>query len=138
MTRRLIPAALLVLLAATIAQAALPAFDTSQLYTEAKFNAAIKPYTDAIARSANDAEAHYWLGVAYLHGARLNRFGLAPYAQNFAAKAVTELEQAMKLRPNLVTLTVLLDAYSMVGDRDKYDAAFNRFFTITAPAPLVK
>jgi len=79
-------------------QAALPPFDATRFYDQARFDAAIVPYTQAIARNANDARAHYWLGVAYLYGARLYRFGLAPFAAGHAARAVAALERAVQLQ----------------------------------------
>ncbi len=136
MVRIVIATSLLLGVLATVSVAALPPFNTSRVYSEAAFAAAIKPYTDAIAKNANDTDAHYWLGVAYLHGARLSRFGLAPYAADFAPKAVASLERAAKLRPTSVpVLLTLLDAYRSVGDRANYDATFNRIMSLAPPQP---
>ena len=60
MRRVLVIVAILIALATAAVSAASPQFDSTRLYSEAEFTAAIKPYTDSIARSANDAEAHYW------------------------------------------------------------------------------
>lgn len=136
MSRSVLLAAGLVLLLAAGASAAVPPFDTSRLYTEAAFAASIAPYTDAIARNAGDAEAHYWLGVAYLHGARLFKFGLAPFAEAFAPRAVASLERAMQLRPAMATLLALIDAYGMAGDLDKFFAAVDRAIALAPPIPL--
>ena len=136
MARALMVVVLWVGLLAAVSLAALPAFDTTRLYSQAAFAAAIKPYTDAVAQNANDAEAHYWLGVAYLHGARLFRFGLAPYAREFAARAVASLERAVRLRADPRTLMALLEAYVIVGDRQKSEAIFTRLGTLAQPIPL--
>jgi len=137
MTRILIVTGLLVGVLATGTQAALPAFNTSRLYSEAAFAAAIKPYTDAIAANAKDADAHYWLGVAYLHGARMFRLGLAPYGQEFGPKAVASLERAIQLRPaSIRTYLALIDAYATVGDQDKVRATVDQMMTVTRPAPV--
>lgn len=111
-------------------------FDSSQLYTEASFAQAIKPYTDAIARNANDADAHHWLGIAYLHVAKLRRLSLTSFGQDVLARAISSLERAMQLRPRLATLMPLLEAYLMAGDMDKWRAAVDRTFTLSPPLPL--
>jgi len=73
MTRALLLAvALAVAAAPAAAQPAPPGFDTTRVYDQPAFERAIAPYTQAIARDPNDAGAHYWLGVAYLHLARLH------------------------------------------------------------------
>lgn len=129
---------LLMALNATVvsAQAAPPPFNTTRLYSEADFAAAIRPYTEAIARNANDAEAHHWLGIAYLHIAKLHRMGLIPFGQDVLARAISSLERAMQLRPQLATLMPLIDAYSMAGDLEKWRAAIDRSFTLAPPLPL--
>lgn len=111
-------------------------FGTSRLYTEASFAQAIKPYSDAIARNANDADAHHWLGIAYLYAAKLRRSGLASFGQDALARAISSLERAMRLRPRLATLMPLLEAYLMAGDMDKWRAAIDRSFTLAPPLPL--
>ncbi len=136
MVRIVIITTLLLAVLATVSSAALPPFNTNRLYSEAGFAAATKPYTDAIAKNADDADAHYWLGVAYLHAARLFRFGVAPYAAQFPSKAVASLERAVKLRPtSFPALLALLEAYAMVGDRERYDATFDRMLQIAPPRP---
>lgn len=136
MARILGLAVLLVGLLAVVSQAALPRFDTTRVYTEASFAAAIKPYTDAIARNANDAEGHYWLGVAYLHGARLFHVGVAPFAVGFAPKAVAELERAVELNSTVAGLLALSEAYGMVGAIDKYNAIIDRLGALVQPSPV--
>ena len=119
MRRPLAVATALIVMLTAPGLAAVPSFDITRFYTEAEFAAAIRPYTEAIARNANDAEAHYWLGVAYLHGARLHRLGLAPYATGFAAKAVESLERATKLRADVRALVALMEAYAVINDQAK-------------------
>lgn len=136
MGRTLGLAVLLVGLLTTVSQAALPRFDITRVYTEASFAGAIKPYTDAIARNANDAEAHYWLGVAYLHGVRLFRMGLAPFAAGFAPKAVAELERAVELNATVAAMLELSEAYAVAGAMDKYDALLDRLGALVQPSPL--
>lgn len=136
MGRTLGVAVLLVGLLTVVSQAALPRFDITRVYTEAGFGAAIKPYTDAIARNASDAEAHYWLGVAYLHGARLFRMGLAPFAAGFAPKAVAELERAVELNPTVAAMLDLAEAYAMAGAIEKYDALMDRLGSLAQPSPM--
>src|SRR5256885_12451215 len=117
MRRVLVIVAILIALATAAVSAASPQFDSTRLYSEAEFTAAIKPYADSIARNANDAEAHYWLGVAYLHAFKLYRFGLAPYAGGFGGRAVASLERSVQLKADPVVMMALLDAYVVVGGR---------------------
>lgn len=136
--RIVIVAAVLVGILASASQAALPAFNTGRLYSEAGFAAAIKPYSDAIATNASDGEAHYWLGIAYLHGAQLYNFGLAPYAKDHNAKAIASLERAAKLRPAFMgTYMALLAAYSLAGDRVNWTATVDRLMAAGRPASIV-
>lgn len=119
------------------AWAAVAPFDTSQFYTQAEFERAIRLYTDAIARNPNDADAHYWLGVAYLYGFQFFRRGLAPYAGGFAPRAEASLQRALQLRPGtLGTVLALLELYSLVGDQVKWAAMFDRLLALTPPLPL--
>ncbi len=137
MGSRLVAAVLLVLTLAASAGAAVRPFDLSQFYTQAEFQAAIQPYLQAIAANPNDADAHYWLGIAYLHAFRLYRFGVAPYAADFAPRAIAELERALQLRPGMLgALLGLLDLYSMTGDQAKWAATFDRLVALTPPLPL--
>lgn len=115
---------------------ALPAFDQTRFYDQAAFERAIMPYTAAIARNANDPRAHYWLGFAYLHMARFHRFGLAPYAAGFSRRAVASLEQSVRLAPATEAMLALLDAYSMVGDIEKYRALAARVTALARPLPI--
>ncbi len=137
MIRIVIVTGLLVGMLATVGDAALPPFNTSRLYSEAAFMAAIKPYSEAVSKNANDADGHYWLGVAYLYGARMFRFGLAPYAQGHGAKAIASLERAIQLRPASVRAYVaLMEAYSVAGDRDGSNSTVDRLVKAGLPAPL--
>jgi tetratricopeptide (TPR) repeat protein len=136
MGRILLVMGVLVALVTASAAAAVPKFNTTRLYSEAEFNAAIKPYADAIAKNANDADAYRWLGVAYLHGFRLYRFGLAPYAGGFGAKAVEALERAVQLTSAPATMLALAEAYITVGSVDKYTALTDRLIGLSAPIPL--
>lgn len=120
-------------LAAPAGAPALPAFDQTRFYDQAAFERAITPYTAAIARDGNDARAHYWLGVAYLHAARFHRLGLAPYAAGFPPRAVASLEQSVRLRPATEAMLALLDAYAMVGDIPKYRALAARITALGRP-----
>ncbi|MDQ7842927.1 MAG: tetratricopeptide repeat protein [Armatimonadota bacterium] len=114
----------------------LPPFDTLRFYDQARFEAAIAPYAQAVARNANDARAHYWLGVAYLHAARLHRFGLAPWAADHAGRAVASLERALQLQPAIEVMLVLADAYALVGAQDKLNELNVRLAALARPQPL--
>lgn len=137
MTRSLCVTGLVILTLAATAAAAVPPFNSVQFYTEAEFAAAIRPYTDAIARDPSDAEAHYWLGVAYLYGFRLFRLGLAPYGREFAPRAIASLERAVQLRPAFLgALLALLEAYALVDDQVKWAATIDRLMALSPPLPL--
>ncbi len=131
-------AAVLILagLLAAPAAAQVPVFDTTRVYSESEFAEAIRPYTEALARNANDARAHYWLGVAYLHAFKLYRWGLAPYAAGHGARAVQSLQRAAELDPQPAVLLALLEAYGLVGDRARYDALIDRLGALARPAPV--
>ncbi len=118
---------------AAAAAAALPAFDTTRLYSEQEFAAAMRPYTEAIARNANDADAHYWLGVAYLHAFKLFKFGFAPYARGHGGRAVASLERAVQLNAGVSAMLVLSEAYIAIGERSKHAALVNRMFELAPP-----
>jgi tetratricopeptide (TPR) repeat protein len=121
---------------APAAPPALPSFDTTRYYDKARFDAAIVPYTQAIARNSNDARAHYWLGVAYLHMAKFHRFGVAPFAAGFEDRAVASLEQSLRLRPAIEVMLALADAYGMVGARAKHNALLERVSALIQPLPI--
>lgn len=136
MARAVLLILLLTVLAAPAGAQALPVFNQTRFYDQAAFDRAITPYTAAIARNANDARAHYWLGVAYLHMARFYRFGVAPYAAGFAPRAVASLEQALRLQAATDVIIALLDAYVMVGDIGKHNTLAERLSGMAAPVPI--
>lgn len=121
--------------AAAAAAVVLPAFDTTRLYSEQTFAAAVKPYQDAIARNANNPDAHFWLGVAYLHGSQLHKLGLAPFAAGYAGQAVASLERAVQLRATPVAMVRLLEAYAAAGARGQYLDLFVRLGDLALPIP---
>ncbi|MFN3483981.1 MAG: tetratricopeptide repeat protein [Planctomycetota bacterium] len=123
-------------LLAAPARAQVPRFDTSRVYSESAFAEAVRPYTEALARNPNDAQAHYWLGVAYLHAFRLHRWGLAPYAAGYGSRAVQSLERAADLDPRPVVLLALLEAYAAVGDRARFDSLIDRLGGLAEPLPV--
>ncbi|HLE78003.1 MAG TPA: tetratricopeptide repeat protein [bacterium] len=134
---RIVAAVLTVLAVAVPVAAAAAPFNTSQFYTQTEFERAIKPYTDAIARNPNDADAHYWLGVAYLHAYRLARMGLAPYASGFAPRVEASLTRALQLRPGMLgALVALLEFYSISGNDVKWAATLDRLIALNQPLPL--
>jgi tetratricopeptide (TPR) repeat protein len=135
MDRMLLVTTVLVAVVTAPVAAAVPTFKTTRLYSEAEFAAAIKPYTDAIARNANDADAYRWLGVAYLYGFKLYRFGLAPYAGGFGTKAVESLERAMQLTSAPAAMLALAEAYITLGRLDKYTAVTDRLIGLATPLP---
>jgi len=136
--RRLLAGALLMTLAvAGSAAAAVPTFNTTEVYTQEEFAAAIRPYTAAIAQNPSDADAHYWLGVAYLHAYRLFHFGIAPYAQDYSPRAIASLERALQLRPGMMgALLALLDLYALTGDQVKWAATLDRLIALNPPLPV--
>jgi tetratricopeptide (TPR) repeat protein len=135
--RTAIVTTLLVVMLTTVSQAALPAFNTSRFYSAAAFAAAIKPYTEAIAKNPNDADAHHWLGVAYLHGAFMYKFGIAPYARDYSPKAIASLERAVKLRPAfMASYIALMDAYSVADNREGWSNTVDRLMRVGRPTPL--
>lgn len=135
MGRALLLVGVLLALVTPAASAAVPLFDVSRLYSEAEFTAATKPYTDSIARDANDAQAHYWLGVAYLHAFKLYKFGLASYAGGFGGRAVASLERSVQLKADPLVMMALLDAYIVVGGR-VHEALLDRLLAALPPLPL--
>jgi len=133
----LITLALVSLAAADVEAAHLQPFVPWDFYaTDAEFAAVIRPYTEAISRNASDAEAHHWLGLAYLHVAKLRRMALIPFGGNALGQAIRSLERAMQLRPQLATLMPLIGAYMMAGDLDKWRAAMDRSVALSPPLPL--
>jgi hypothetical protein len=115
--------------------AALPGFKTTRLYSETEFAAAIKPYTDAITRNANDAEAYRWLGVGYFHLYRLYRYGFAPFAGGYGAKAAEALERSVQLKPEPAVMLTLTELYLTVGSIDKYASVTDRLIILATPIP---
>jgi len=136
MTRAVFVVVIMAVLSAPAAAQALPAFDQTRFYDQPAFDRAIAPYTQAIARNANDARAHYWLGMAYLHMLRLYRFGLAPFAAGFAPRAVASLEQSLRLQAAPEVMLALLDAYVLVGAWDKHNALLERVSALARPLPI--
>lgn len=135
MTRVPVVVGVLLVLVASVASAAVPTFNTTRLYSEAAFAGAIKPYTDAIARNANDGEAHHWLGVAYLHAFTMFKFGFAPYASGYGARAVGSLERAVQLNAGVAAMLALVEAYVAVGEGDRNAALMNRLSGLAQPIP---
>ncbi len=135
MGRMVLVAAVLAVLVATPVTAAVPTFKTIRLYSEAEFAAAITPYTDAIARNANDADAYRWLGVAYFHLYRLYKYGFAPFAGGYGAKAVESLERSVQLRPEPAVMLVLAEVYITVGSINKYAALTDGLIRLATPLP---
>lgn len=135
MGRMVLVTVILVALVTVPVVAAVPTFNTTRLYSETAFAAAIKPYTEAIARNPNDADAHRWLGVAYFHMYRLYKMGFAPYAGAFGAKAVESLERSIQLRPDLAVMMTLAEAYITMGQPAKSSALVSRGLEGARPAP---
>lgn len=136
MRRILTLVGLLIALATPVVSAETPPFNTTRLYSEAEFAAAIKPYTDSIARNANDAEAHRWLGVAYLHAYKLYVFGLAPYAGGFGGRAVASLERSVQIKADSAVMMTLAEAYVVTGSFDAWYAMVGRQLGAAPPIPL--
>ena len=133
----LVTVALIAVTAASVNAAHLPPFVPWDFYaSDAEFATVIRPYTEAIARNATDAEAHHWLGLAYLHVASLRRMGLVPFGGDALGRAIQSLERAMQLRPQLATLMPLIEAYMMAGDLDRWRAAVDRSVALSPPLPL--
>ena len=127
----------IVLLSAAMAaaQAMLPVFSTSRLYTtDAEFNRAIQPYQQAVTANAKNARAQYWLGFAYLHAYVLWRSGGAPYASGFLPKAIDALSRAIEADPKLLEGYLSLhDAYALAGDDVKANKVTLQMFENTRP-----
>ncbi len=135
MGRMALVTAVLIALVTTPVAAAVPTFKTTRLYSEAEFAAAIKPYTDAIARNANDADAYRWLGVAYFHLYRLYKYGFAPFAGEYGTKAIESLERSAQLSPEPAVMLTLAEVYITVGRLDKYYALTDRLIGLATPIP---
>jgi tetratricopeptide (TPR) repeat protein len=117
-------AALLVVLTVTVAasaQVALPPYQTGRVHlTEATFARAIQPYQQAIQANAQNARAHFWLGFAYSHAHHHYLLGAAPYAAEYGKRAVTSLQEAVKLAPNMTeAYAVLVETYHRLGEHEK-------------------
>ena len=136
MGRVLLLAGILIVLSAPAASADVPLFNTTRMYSEAEFTAAIKPYTDAIARNANDAEAHRWLGIAYLHAFKLYKFNLAPYAGGYGGRAVASLERFVQLKADPAVMLALAEAYIVVGAFNKWASMTDRQLAAAPPLPV--
>src|SRR5438128_12531650 len=136
MRRVLVIVAILIALATAAVSAASPQFDSTRLYSEAEFTAAIKPYTDAIARNANDAEAHRWLGIAYLHAFKLYKFNLAPYAGGYGGRAVASLERSVQLKADPAVMLALAEAYIVVGAFNRWASMTERQLAAAPPLPV--
>jgi Flp pilus assembly protein TadD len=110
---------------AASAQVALPPYQTGRLHlTEESFTRAVQPYQQAIQASAQNARAHYWLGFAYSHAHRHYLLGAAPYAADYAKRAVTSLQEAIKLAPTMTeAYTVLIETYHRLGEHEKANEA---------------
>lgn len=135
MGRMVLVTAVLIALVTTPVAAAVPSFKTTRLYSEAEFAAAIKPYTDAIARNPNDADAYRWLGVGYYHLYRLYRYGFAPFAGGFGTKAVESLERSVQLKPEPAVVLTLAEAYIIVGRPNQFAAMVERLRPLATPIP---
>jgi tetratricopeptide (TPR) repeat protein len=136
MGRALLVTGILVALIAGQAAAAVPVFNITRYYSEAAFTAAIKPYTDAIARNPNDSEAHRWLGVAYMYAFRQYRLGLAPYGSGFDAKAAQSLERSLELKAQPAVMLALAEVYIVAGRPDKSWGVLERLMRMAPPLPL--
>src|SRR5207302_9392936 len=96
--RTALTAVRLVGLLAARAAAALPQFDLTKIpLTEAAFTRSIQVYQRAAAANPRDAEAHYWLGVAYWEASLQHRNMLIPYGDGYLDKSIAELERAVKI-----------------------------------------
>ena len=135
MGRMVLIIAVLIALVTAPVGAAMPAFKATRLYSETEFATAIKPYTDAIARNANDADAYRWLGVAYFHLYRLYRYGFAPFAGGYGAKAAEALERSVQLKPEPAVMLTLTELYLTMGRIDKYAALTDRLIVLATPIP---
>src|SRR5207302_1081812 len=93
------------------AAAALPQFDLTKIpLTEAAFTRSIQVYQRAAAANPRDAEAHYWLGVAYWEASLQHRNMLIPYGDGYLDKSIAELERAVKIDDNYLAAWQLLAA----------------------------
>ena len=98
-------------LMAARATAALPPFDLTKIpLTEAAFTRSIQVYQRAAAANPRDAEAHYWLGVAYWEASLQHRNMLIPYGDGYLDKSIAELERAVKIDDNYLAAWQLLAA----------------------------
>jgi len=110
---------------ATTAGAAVPPYVDSVIHpTEAEFQQSIAVYQQAVAASNQDADAYYWLGVAYWQASSLNRNGTISYGADYLQRAIAALERAVTLNPKKIgAWLILAEAYYTAGDLDKsFDA----------------
>jgi tetratricopeptide (TPR) repeat protein len=99
----------LVGLTAARATAALPPVDLSKIPpTEAAFTRSIQVYQKAAAANPRDAEAHYWLGVAYWEASLQQRNLLISYGDGYLDKSIAELERAVSIDDNYLRAWQLL------------------------------
>ncbi|HLJ61965.1 MAG TPA: tetratricopeptide repeat protein [bacterium] len=109
----------------TTAGAAVPPYADTVIHpTEAEFQQSIAVYQQAVAASDQDADAYYWLGVAYWQASSLNRNGTISYGADYLQRAIAALERAVSLNPKNIGAWLLLEeAYYTAGDVDKsFDA----------------
>ena len=113
---------------ATTTSAAVPPYSDNVIHpTEAEFQQSIAVYQQAVAASNQDADAYYWLGVAYWQTSSLNRNGTISYGADYLQRAIAALEQAVTLNPNHIGAWLLLEeAYYTAGDMDKSSDAGDR------------
>ncbi|HXX38894.1 MAG TPA: tetratricopeptide repeat protein [bacterium] len=118
-------AAAAVLIGAAAAGAAVPPYNDTAVYpTEAGFQQSIAVYQRAVSASTQDADAYYWLGVAYFQASVLWNQGLISYGADYLPRAIDALERAVTLNPaGIGAWLVLQEAYADAGDLDKSTAA---------------
>jgi tetratricopeptide (TPR) repeat protein len=106
-----------VALLAAVAAAAVPPYDFSRVYPrEQDFQQSIKVYQDALQANPNDAQAAYWLGVAYWETSVYYRDGKIEYGAGYLDKAIGLLERAVQLDDkNMGAWMALSNAYFTRG-----------------------
>lgn len=106
-----------VALLAAVAAAAVPPYDFSRPYgKEQDFQQSIKVYEDALALNPADAQATYWLGIAYWETSVYYRDGDIKYGAGYLDKAISLLERAVRLDDkNMAAWIALSNAYFTRG-----------------------